>query len=48
MTWPPPLGSLGAVIAILVIVLGVVFMAIGLMDFKVGGLLVALGVARLT
>lgn len=48
MNWPPPAGSLGAVIAILVIVLAVVFMAINQLDFKVGGLLVALGVARLT
>lgn len=48
MNWPPAPGSLGAILAILVIVLAVVFMAIGQMDFKVGGLLVALGIARLT
>jgi hypothetical protein len=48
MTWPPPLGSIGAVIALLVLVLAVVFMAIGQLDFKLGGLIAALAVARLT
>lgn len=48
MTWPPAPGSIGAVIAIIALVLAIVFMAIGQMDFKVGGLIAALAVARLT
>jgi hypothetical protein len=48
MTWPPPLGSIGAVIAVIVLVLAVVFMAIGQLDFKVGGLIAALAIARVT
>jgi hypothetical protein len=48
MTWPPPLGSIGAVIALLVLVLAVVFIAVGQLDFRVGGLIAALAVARLT
>lgn len=47
MQWPPVPGSIGAVIALLVLVLAVVFMAIGQLDFKVGGLVAALAVARL-
>ncbi len=43
----PPF-SIGSVIAVIVLVLAVVFMAVGQMDFKVGGCLAALAVARLT
>lgn len=46
--WPPPLGSIGAIIAVLVLVLAVVFMAVGQMDYRLGGLIAALAVARLT
>lgn len=45
ISWPT---GLGAVIAILVLVLAVVFMALGRLDFVTGGLLAALAVARLT
>lgn len=48
MTWPPAPGSLGAVIAVVVLVLAIVFMAIGQIDFKLGGLIAGLAVARLT
>lgn len=47
MNWPPAPGSIGAVIAILVLVLAVVFVAIGQMDARAGGLIAALAVARL-
>lgn len=40
--------GLGAVIAVIVLILSVVFMAIGQMDLKTGILLAALAVARLT
>jgi hypothetical protein len=40
--------GIGAVIAVVVLILAVVFVAIGQMDFKVGILLAALAVARLT
>ena len=40
--------GLGAIIAVIVLILAVVFMAIGQMDFKVGILLASLAVARLT
>ena len=40
--------SLGFVIAILVLVLAVVFVAIGQMDIKLAGLIGALAVARMT
>ena len=43
--WP---SGLGAVIAIIVLILAVVFMAIGQMDLKVGILIALLAVARLT
>lgn len=47
----PPWGTypwtVGAVIAMVVLVLAVVFVAVGQMDFKVGGLIAALAVARL-
>lgn len=48
MSWPPPLGSLGAILAILVIVVAVVFIVLGRLDPVTGGMLVALGVSRLT
>lgn len=48
MTWPPAPGSLGAIIAIVVLVLAIVFMAIGQIDVKVGSLIAGLAVARLT
>lgn len=48
MTWPPAIGSLGAVLAILAFVLAVVFMAIGQLDYRIGGLIVLLAAARLT
>jgi len=40
--------GVGAVIAVIVVVLAVVFAAIGQMDLKVAVLITALGVARLT
>lgn len=40
--------GIGAVIAVIVLILAVVFMAVGQMDLKVGILLAALAVARLT
>ena len=40
--------GIGAVIAIIVLVLVIVFMAIGQMDYKMGGLFALLAVARLT
>lgn len=40
--------TVGALIAIVVLVLAVVFMAIGQLDFKVGLLIAGLAVARLT
>lgn len=40
--------GIGAVIAVIVLVLAIVFMAIGQMDLKVGILISALAVARLT
>lgn len=40
--------GIGAVIAVIVLILAVVFMAIGQLDLKVGILLAALAVARLT
>lgn len=46
MNIPIPTG-LGAVIAVIVLVLAVVFMAIGKLDIVTGGMLAALAVARL-
>jgi hypothetical protein len=43
----PPF-SIGSVIAVIVLVLAVVFMAVGQMDFKTGGMFAALAIARLT
>lgn len=40
--------GLGAIIAVIVLVLAVVFMAVGRLDYVTGGLLAALAVARLT
>ena len=40
--------GIGAVIAVIVLVLAIVFMAVGQLDYKVGGLLALLAVARLT
>jgi hypothetical protein len=40
--------GIGAVIAVIVLVLAVVFMAIGKLDFVVGGLIGGLAIARLT
>ena len=48
MNWPPAPGSFGAIVAVIVLVLAIVFMAVGQLDFKVGGLIAALAVARLT
>lgn len=42
----PPL-SIGSIIAILVLVLAVVFMAVNRLDYVTGGLLAALAIARL-
>lgn len=47
MNITPPTG-IGAVIAIVVLVLAVVFMAVGRLDFVTGGLFAALAIARLT
>lgn len=47
MNWPPAPGSVGAIIAVIVLILAVVFMAIGQIDFKVGGLIAGLAAARL-
>jgi hypothetical protein len=46
MTFPPL--TLGSVIAVIVLVLAVVFAAIGQMDIKVAVLFAALAIARLT
>ena len=48
MNFALPPFSIGSVIAVIVLVLAVVFMAVGQLDFKVGGLIAALAVARLT
>ncbi len=40
--------GIGAVIAIIVLVLALVLMVVGQMDLKVGGLIAALAIARLT
>ena len=40
--------SIGAILAIIVLVLVIVFMAIGQMDYKLGGLFALLAIARLT
>lgn len=45
ITWP---SGLGAVLALIVLVLAIVFVVIGQMDLKVGALLAILAVARLT
>jgi hypothetical protein len=45
VSWP---SGLGAVIAVVVLVLVVVFAAIGQMDVKLAALLAALAIARLT
>lgn len=45
MTFP---SGLGAVIAVVVLILALVLMVVGQLDFKVGGLIAALAVARLT
>ena len=41
-------GGFGAILAIVVLILAVVFAAVGQMDLKVAGLIAALAVARLT
>ena len=43
--WP---AGLGAIIAIIVLVLAVVFMAVGRLDYVPGGLIAGLAIARLT
>ena len=43
-----PAFGIGSVIAIVVLVLALVFMAVGQLDFKLGGLIAALAIARLT
>jgi hypothetical protein len=48
MTWGAYPWTVGAIIAVVVLVLAVVFIAVGQMDIKVGGLIAALAVARLT
>lgn len=40
--------GIGAVIAVVVLVLAIVLMVVGQLDFKVGGLIAALAIARLT
>lgn len=40
--------GIGAIVAVIVLILAVVFMAINQMDLKVGILIAALAVARLT
>jgi hypothetical protein len=47
MTWAWPTG-LGAIIAIVVLLLAIVFMVLGRMDLVSGSLIAALAVARLT
>lgn len=39
--------TIGFVIAIIVLVIDVVFMALGTVDFKIGGLIAGLAIARL-
>ena len=48
MSWGTGPWTVGGVIAVVVLVLAVVFIAIGQMELKVGGLIAALAVARLT
>jgi hypothetical protein len=43
--WP---SGLGAIVAIIVLVLAIVLMVVGQMDIKTGSLIAALAVARLT
>ena len=43
--WP---SGIGAIIAIVVLILAIIFVVIGQMDLKVGGLIALLAVARLT
>lgn len=44
MRWP---SGLGAIIALIVLVLAIVFMAIGQLDYKLGFFIVALAASRL-
>lgn len=45
ITWP---SGIGAIIAVVVLILAIVFVVIGQMDLKVGGLIALLAIARLT
>jgi len=45
VTWPT---GIGAIIAVVVLILTIVFVVIGQMDLKVGALIAALAIARLT
>lgn len=42
-----PVWSVGAVIAVIVLVIAIVLMVIGQLEYRVGGLIAALAVARL-
>lgn len=48
MNFALPAFGIGSVIAIVVLVLALVFMAVGRLDMVIGGLIAALAVARLT
>lgn len=48
MEKPVWLGSLGAIIAVLVLVLAVVLAVVGRLDLTAAGLIAALAIARLT
>lgn len=45
VTWPT---GIGAIIAVLILILAIVFVVIGQMDLKVGLLIAGLALARLT
>ena len=47
MSWGTGPWTVGGVIAVVVLVLAVVFIAVGQMDLKIGGLIAALAVSRL-
>lgn len=48
MNWSPPApGAIGWIIALLVLILAIVFMAIGRLDIIPGGLIAGVALARL-
>jgi hypothetical protein len=43
--WP---SGIGAIVAVVVLILAIVFVVIGQMDLKIGGLIALLAISRLT